>query len=813
MVMKLDARQASMVYKYINIKVKLLKTNMHIKFNKKCLIHNIIPKYCTIHIKNTSIAASKTKQIAEIKWIKEEIKQLYSKKAKLNHLLYRTNLEMLNMIHPVLLPNAKDYINDHITKTMFPIIQRHDKKIYNLIAKQHKDENIKCKHTFSSRIANLTNIKFDKNELELLNKGLKYNLPHRNSKHQITRELIQTEAVIKTLPTQKSQNETRILVNDKLKKVFNTQRINKLLPQHMTPSYANELRIINNIKEKVKNNNAMVTRADKSNATVIITKQLYQEKVHQFILDNNIKKLDKDPTQIFVKNINNAINKCTNLFKDNSGKHLKQINAQAPKFTGLPKLHKTNIPIRPLVNYTTAPGYKVAKKLTEIIKNNIIIQNDNSISNSMHLINITKDIRIENNYKLASFDITNLYTNVPTQKTIEILKNNLENTGKLEQHIINELLYILDKILKQNYFTYNNEFYIQEKGLAMGSPLSGILAEVYLNHFENTHLITENNKFKNQIILYKRYVDDTFIIFDGTARQLEKLKTYMNSVDHQIQFTAEIEQKQEINYLDITIQKHNNRFQYKIYRKPTATDSVIHASSYHPYTQKMAAFNSLVYRLTNIPLKYEDYMEEVNTIKYVAVKNGYSSSIIDKLIRKYKHNKKTINKEINANTQRKYISTEYTKNTAATLQNIFKKHNIMMTFRTTNNIQRLLHPKIPKDNKEKTGVYKLTCDDCEGFYIGQSGRPLFQRFKEHVPKGSVNNNKSNYAKHLILKNHNYTDFSNNCKVLHTCNKGRYMYAAEELEIYRGFKNDPNNILNDQLDFKSNQIYDTIIDNN
>ena len=47
------------------------------------------------------------------------------------------------------------------------------------------------------------------------------------------------------------------------------------------------------------------------------------------------------------------------------------MTAQAPHFTGLPKIHKEDTPIRPLINYTTAPGYKAAKKLADIIKNNI----------------------------------------------------------------------------------------------------------------------------------------------------------------------------------------------------------------------------------------------------------------------------------------------------------------------------------------------------------------------------------------------------------------------------------------------------------
>ena len=62
-------------------------------------------------------------------------------------------------------------------------------------------------------------------------------------------------------------------------------------------------------------------------------------------------------------------------------------------------------------------------------------------SNSSELVDLTRDINIETLYKLVSFDVTNLYTKVPVQVTVEILKN-LEKFGSLGPQEINELLYI-----------------------------------------------------------------------------------------------------------------------------------------------------------------------------------------------------------------------------------------------------------------------------------------------------------------------------------------------------------------------------------
>jgi hypothetical protein len=76
---------------------------------------------------------------------------------------------------------------------------------------------------------------------------------------------------------------------------------------------------------------------------------------------------------------------------------------------------------------------------------------------------------------------------------------------------------------------------------------------------------------------------------------------------------------------------------YRIYRKPTTTDYTIHATSNHPQSHKMAAYNSFVNKLLKVPMTQDNYNNEYTILKYIAVKNGYSSSIIDKIINKQKN--------------------------------------------------------------------------------------------------------------------------------------------------------------------------------
>lgn len=93
-------------------------------------------------------------------------------------------------------------------------------------------------------------------------------------------------------------------------------------------------------------------------------------------------------------------------------------------------------------------------------------------------------------YKMASTDITNLYTNMPMDETLTIIRNSIIKTNTLNKAGINEAMQLIKIIINQNYFSFNGKYYMQKDGLAMGLPLSGVFAELYLNHFEQFQTLT-----------------------------------------------------------------------------------------------------------------------------------------------------------------------------------------------------------------------------------------------------------------------------------------------------------------------------------
>jgi hypothetical protein len=113
------------------------------------------------------------------------------------------------------------------------------------------------------------------------------------------------------------------------------------------------------LKEKLAYNNACVASADKGKTVVVIDVRDYNEKISHFIKDNDFMKLDIDPTNGFLKQVNQAIH--SSIAVKNAEKwKLKSLNPKPPVIKGLIKLHKEMNPIRPVVNMCSSPSYKLA---------------------------------------------------------------------------------------------------------------------------------------------------------------------------------------------------------------------------------------------------------------------------------------------------------------------------------------------------------------------------------------------------------------------------------------------------------------------
>ena len=88
------------------------------------------------------------------------------------------------------------------------------------------------------------------------------------------------------------------------------------------------------------------------------------------------------------------------------------------------------------------------------------------------------------------------------------------------------------------------------------------------------------------------------------------------------------------NFLDLNNTKNNNKLSFGIFHKPLQTNMVIHNSSMHSFSHKLAAFRTYIHRLVNVPMSQENFQVELNIIKQIAINNGSISHLIDKMVEK-----------------------------------------------------------------------------------------------------------------------------------------------------------------------------------
>ena len=163
----------------------------------------------------------------------------------------------------------------------------------------------------------------------------------------------------------------------------------------------------------------------------------------------------------------------------------------------------------------------------------------------------------------------------------------------------------------------------------------------------------------------------------------------------------------------------------------------------------------------------------------------YKRQVIDKIVARQKRNiykNRSINKTHNSDT--KYIPTEFTNLLPNTIKNVFKKHGFAVSFKTSNCILNALRPVTNRLVENCSGIYKIECEDCNNFYVGQTGRKFLDRYREHLPRGDTQKIKSNFALHLVNQNHSYSSFQSSFKPFHFCKKGRLIDALEEFEMYK-----------------------------
>ena len=209
--------------------------------------------------------------------------------------------------------------------------------------------------------------------------------------------------------------------------------------------------------------------------------------------------------------------------------------------------------------------YDLAKKLAQLLKP--VSESQYTIKNSKTFIKRLEKMTIPLEYKMVSFDVVSLFTNVPLDETIDnIIKriyDNKEINTDVPKKEMRDLLYLCTK---NAHFSLNNKTYLQLDGVAMGSPLGAVLENIFMVELKRNIIPT----LSNDILLWKRYVDDTICFIKLTS--INKVLETLNSYHKNMKFTIEIETENKISFLNVLLICNNSSIRTYIW---TNTDIYI----------------------------------------------------------------------------------------------------------------------------------------------------------------------------------------------------------------------------------------------
>ena len=476
-----------------------------------------------------------------------------------------------------------------------------------------------------------------------------------------------------------------------------------------------------------KNTDITILPADKGNTTVIMDTTEYEEKVLAILSKNPFRQLNKDPTRTNERRVNETLKRllAKGDIDDKLAARVKvSLNGtRPPLFYGSVKIHKPEKPLRPIVSAVGSATYRLAKYLSQLLSP-LQRETRSLIVNTSDFINQLKDVRIEEDEELVSFDVKSLFTSVPVPSALDAIQETLdENAGFVESCGITTktILELLRVCLATTSFRFRNRHYELADGLAMGSPVSPIVANLFMAKLENRALTT----FASPPKVWLRYVDDVFSIV--LKQTVDNLLRHLNEQHSSIAFTVEREQNNHLPFMDVAVLRHGNKLLTEVYRKPTHTGRYLSFQSNHPPSAKRSVIAALMNRKAYITTGESATEAEDIRIRSELATNHYPSSFIEHAINN-KNNPKTTSEE--------HVATAiipYCQGTSEAIRRVLASINIRTVMKPRQLKWTLM--KGAKDDIQACDdpgvVYAIGCNDCAHVYVGETARTATQRTREH----------------------------------------------------------------------------------
>ena len=540
------------------------------------------------------------------------------------------------------------------------------------------------------------------------------------------------------------------------------------------------------ISKFCKEQKMVIIHSDKTKKNILISHADFMELGNKYIKErpNEYKKVKHAKSYTYLKLGNNIINTLktdSNFSKRMLNQCIKQ-EAHPAQITFNIKDHKKrnsdgSFPLRIIASCHGTPcdgvDFIVQGILTEACK--LVPSYIQDTIHFLHKLDAWNSDPFRGKWKIASLDVDSLYPSIPLKDGIDIVVTFLyRHKHLIDLHEIQPSLmhYILEYLCYHYEVQFNNNCYLQMKGVPMGARFAPPFAIIVMDFVETLALAKIKSEY--DVPLFVRYIDDIFIVVPDEMDITFLVDTF-NSIHKNIQFTIEHPDKDGyIAFLDTEVKlNYHNIFTYKWFTKPVSSGNMLSAQSKVPHKVKRGFINNCFSRIIRRCNNISNINTSIKKMAELLKRNGYNNKIvkngINHAINKCNEiedpNKDTWNKDNGVILKIPYMNDELNQ----TIKNKIANTNLNITF-CNNKFTQLnklgykprTEPKcrrkcnICKILPDKWGcstdkvVYIYTCIHCRGHYIGKTYGRISGRHSSHKSNFTYQNyGKSALSTHIL----------------------------------------------------------------
>lgn len=484
------------------------------------------------------------------------------------------------------------------------------------------------------------------------------------------------------------------------------------------------------LKQLRQNRNIIIKPADKGSATVIMDTENYiLEAERQLANPIHYQLLDKPKFPETAQKILEILDKLLNrkfIDMDQYTYLSPPVDPKPRRFYLLPKIHKKREnwtipdkmpPGRPIISDCGSESYPVSEYIDHFLLP-VSTSHPSYLKDTPHFLRTIAQYPIPEDALLITIDVDALYTNINNEDGVRAVAENFKKNPDLSRPT-KSILELLKLSLENNDFIFNNRWYLQTFGCAMGKKFSPAYANIFMAEWEEGALA----KCPLKPLVYKRFLDDIFIVWTHGLTEFQNFFQTLQTHHESISLKFEVDQE-KVNFLDTTIFK-GPRFREtgildtRVYFKETDSLQLLDKNSFHPKHTFNGIIKSQVLRYKRNCNNPGDVDKACKKLFRALGPRGYTQRFLRKIkndtlhplgIDNQGHSEKCLN-------PRCRICLHITPTNEATPAGRNPSAPIPLTTRQT--------------CTDSNGIYYIYCSDCRQGYVGETGNTFKIRLTQH----------------------------------------------------------------------------------